>query len=147
MVFNARWAGRQLDRRPNAAIPAAVAGMALIASATTSTNLGLSIGLITIIAAGIISIMPVFWMLAGRMFAGMAAAAGLAIINSVGSLAGVTGAFTRSRNRSQGISTGHLRPRRQPDCVLRVDRLAARGTFRHALTQSVTPLLDVLDNT
>lgn len=108
MVVNALHSNRTGERRLHAAIPAACAGLGLILSAAVADQLTLSMLLISIAAAGIIGITPLFWIFSGRALTGVAAAAGLAMINSVGSLAGITGAMITNvaKNMTGSIHSG-----------------------------------------
>jgi MFS family permease len=108
MVANAMHSNRTGERRLHAAIPALLAGTALILSAMFTHQLSVSILLISIAASGIISIMPIFWTFAGRLLSGAAAAAGLAMINSIGSLSGITGAMitNMAKNVTGDVNSG-----------------------------------------
>lgn len=108
MIANAAHSNKTGERRLHAAIPALMAGVALILSAKFSSNLPVSMFLITIAASGIIGIMPIFWSFSGQLLSGVAAAAGLAMINSIGSLSGVTGAMITNvvKNMTGDINNG-----------------------------------------
>ncbi|WP_425572923.1 MFS transporter [Paraburkholderia caribensis] len=93
MVANAAHSHKTQERRVHAAVPAFIAGIALMLSARFAGNLPLSMTLITVAAAGIMAIIPLFWSFAGQLLTGVAAAAGLALINSIGSLSGIAGAM------------------------------------------------------
>jgi D-galactonate transporter len=91
MMLWGRRSDRKADRTWHIAMPAFVAAAALGASAqlTDSPLLGavmLSVGAICIYAA-----LPVFWTLPTSMLAGSAAAAGIALINSIGNVGGFLG--------------------------------------------------------
>ena len=68
----------------------------------------MSLLLISVSAAGILGVAPLFWIFSGRALTGVAAAAGLAMINSVGSLAGVTGAMITNvaKNITGNVNSG-----------------------------------------
>jgi nitrate/nitrite transporter NarK len=108
MIANAVHSHRTGERRLHAAVPALLAGIALLLSATFTHELSVSILLISIAASGIIGIMPIFWTFAGRLLSGAAAAAGLAMINSVGSLSGITGAMITNvaKNVTGDVNSG-----------------------------------------
>jgi len=108
MLANVMHSNHTGERRLHAAVPAACAGIALILSAAFASRLGLSVLFITVAASGIIGITPLFWIFSGRALSGSAAAAGLAMINSIGSLAGVTGAMITNiaKNLTGNIHSG-----------------------------------------
>ncbi|MGH8788988.1 MAG: MFS transporter [Cupriavidus necator] len=108
LVANAMHSNRTGERRLHAAIPAACAGIGLILSAACADQLGPSLLLISVAAAGILGVTPLFWIFAGRALTGAAAAAGLAMINSVGSLAGITGAMITNvaKNVTGNVNSG-----------------------------------------
>src|SRR5690606_6041192 len=81
------------ERRLHAAIPAFIGGAALIFSAFFADNLVLSIVFLSVAASGILSLMPIFWTLPGTVLSGVAAAAGIGMINAIGNLSGFTGSM------------------------------------------------------
>ena len=93
MRANALHSERKGEKRLHGTVPAIAAGIALPCSAYFSADLTISLAMITIAAAGILSLMPIFWSLPGRLLTGKAAAVGLAGINSLGSLSGILGAL------------------------------------------------------
>ncbi|GGF34418.1 MFS transporter [Aliidongia dinghuensis] len=93
MRLNALHSEKAGEKRLHGAAPAILAGLALPLSAYFSQNLAASLALIAVAAAGILSLMPIFWTLPGRILTGKAAAVGLAGINSFGSLSGILGAM------------------------------------------------------
>lgn len=100
MFFNARHSMRTGERQLHTALPALVGGIGLILSAVFATSVPVSMVFLTIAAAGILGMMPVFWTLPGTILSGAAAAAGIALINSVGSLSGIAGSFISSAAQS-----------------------------------------------
>jgi len=108
MIANSIHSNRTGERRLHAAVPALLAGIALILSATFTHQIAVSILLISIAASGIIGIMPIFWTFPGQLLSGSAAAAGLAMINSVGSLSGITGALITNvaKNITGDVNSG-----------------------------------------
>ncbi|WP_343675802.1 MFS transporter [Paraburkholderia heleia] len=108
MIANAIHSHKTQERRIHAAVPALVAGIALILSARFAGNLPLSMMLITVAAAGIMAIIPLFWSFAGQLLSGIAAAAGLALINSIGSLSGIAGAMITNvvKNMTGSVTDG-----------------------------------------
>ncbi|MDB6048919.1 MAG: Permease of the major facilitator superfamily [Pseudomonas sp.] len=93
MTLNARHSNRTGERRMHAAIPAFIGGVGLILSAYFAANLTLSILFLSVAASGILSLMPIFWTLPGTVLSGVAAAAGIGMINAIGNLSGFTGSM------------------------------------------------------
>jgi nitrate/nitrite transporter NarK len=60
----------------------------LIAATVYSDSTALALAALSLATAGILSTFPLFWSLPTAMLGGAAAAAGIALINSVGNLAG-----------------------------------------------------------
>lgn len=112
VVFNLT-IGRSSDRRGERRWH--MAGCALLTSAgylvcamTAGQLLPLMIGM-SMIMAGIIAWMPIFWTIPPRFLAGVAAAAGIALINSLGQLGGVIAPFMIGRIRDlTGATTSAL---------------------------------------
>jgi len=67
--------------------------MGLIGSAFFAHNLPVSIFFLSISASGLLSLMPIFWTLPGTVLSGVAAAAGIGMINAIGNLSGFTGSM------------------------------------------------------
>jgi nitrate/nitrite transporter NarK len=93
MLLNARHSNRTGERRLHAAIPAFIGGAGLILSAFFADNLVLSVLFLSVSASGILSLMPIFWTLPGTVLSGVAAAAGIGMINAIGNLSGFTGSM------------------------------------------------------
>ncbi|HDR9189462.1 MFS transporter [Burkholderia vietnamiensis] len=93
MLWNASHSRKTGERRLHAAIPALIGGVGLIASAACAQNVALSIVLLTIATCAILALMPIYWTFPGQILSGTAAAAGIALINSVGNLSGFTGSM------------------------------------------------------
>lgn len=100
MFFNARHSARTGERQFHTAVPALIGGLGLILSAFFASSVPLSLVFLTVAAAGILGMMPVFWTLPGTILSGAAAAAGIALINSIGSLSGIAGSFISSTAQS-----------------------------------------------
>jgi nitrate/nitrite transporter NarK len=81
---------RQLERRMHAMIPLALAAFGFGASALLNDPVQKMV-LMTIGIFGVFAVLPVFWTLPTAYLSGASAAAGIAIINSVGNLAGFAG--------------------------------------------------------
>jgi MFS family permease len=88
MIALGRSADKHHERRWHLAIPAALGGAGLICSALWAHNTVMAMAALTLATAGIISILPLFWSLPTAIVGGIAAAAGIAFINSLGNLAG-----------------------------------------------------------
>lgn len=103
MVWNARQAEKTGRYRlyGTAAVLLAACGMFL--ATVFHDRFGFSLAMLTVAASGILALMPIFWTLPGRILSGTAAAAGLALINSCGSLSGVLGSLLLGY---LGIQTG-----------------------------------------
>ena len=93
MFLNARHSNRTGERRLHAAIPAFIGGCGLILSAAFAHDVVLSIVFLTVAASGVLSLMPIFWTLPGTVLSGVAAAAGIGMINAFGNLSGFTGSM------------------------------------------------------
>lgn len=93
MLLNARHSNRTGERRLHAAIPAFIGGCGLILSAAFAHDVVLSILFLTVAASGVLSLMPIFWTLPGTVLSGVAAAAGIGMINAFGNLSGFTGSM------------------------------------------------------
>lgn len=91
MILVARSSDRRLERRYHAAIPLLMAGMALLLMGTTHSPFFL-VALLCLLA-GIYSYFGPFWALPSEFLTGYSAAAGIALINSVGSLGGFAGPY------------------------------------------------------
>lgn len=79
---------KQSERRWHVAIPAALGGLGLVASTLFQGNTTLAMISLTVATVGIITSLPLFWSLPTAILGGTAAAAGIALINSLGNLAG-----------------------------------------------------------
>jgi D-galactonate transporter len=88
MLLVARSADKHGERRWHIAVPAAVGALGLVLSVIWSTNTPLAMLGLTLATMGILTTLPLFWSLPTAMLAGTGAAAGIAMINSLGNLAG-----------------------------------------------------------
>jgi ACS family tartrate transporter-like MFS transporter len=95
-LFGMVWWGRRSDhvveRRYHAAFPLFIAA-AGIAVSTALDNPTLKMISLCVAGFGIFANLPVFWTLPTAFLSGAAAAAGIAVINSIGNLAGFVGPF------------------------------------------------------
>ena len=83
-----RSADRQRERRWHLIIPAAMGAVGFTVAASFAQNTTVSLVFLSLAAAGVLTCAPLFWSLPTAFLSGTAAAAGIAVINSVGNLAG-----------------------------------------------------------
>ncbi|KMN37796.1 MFS transporter [Chromobacterium sp. LK1] len=88
-----RSADARRERRWHLALPALTAAAGFVAVALFPDSTALSLLALCLAAAGVLSCAPLFWSLPTAFLSGGAAAAGIAIINSVGNLAGFASPF------------------------------------------------------
>lgn len=107
MLITAQLSDRSGQRRRFVALGAAVAGSGLIATAAV-TGLIPSLLLLSIAMLGLASMFGPFWTLATSFVRGAGAAAGIALINSVGNIGGFVGPYAIGslRDRTDGFSAG-----------------------------------------
>src|SRR5882672_8989193 len=96
---------RSGERQWHTAVPA-FAGAIALTGAAYSTSVGPSIVLISVAVLGVFSMMGPFWAMPTSFLSGAAAAAGIAIINSIGNLGGFFGPLVIGMVRT---STGHFK--------------------------------------
>ena len=92
MVLVSRNSDRTMERRYHAAIPAIVAGIALV-SLGAAHSVFFSIFLLCFAAVGIYSVYGPFWSLPSEFLTGFAAASGIGLISSVANLGGFVGPY------------------------------------------------------
>jgi ACS family tartrate transporter-like MFS transporter len=90
MILVSRSSDRRFERRYHVAIPAIIAGLALVLLGTTRSPF-YSVILLSLLAAGVYSLYGPFWALPSEFLTGFSAAAGIALINSIGNLGGFAG--------------------------------------------------------
>ncbi|MBD3002718.1 MFS transporter [Streptomyces sp. 5-10] len=83
-----RSADKRRERRWHLVIPSLMGAVGFSLSAVWNGSTALSLTALSVAAAGVLTCAPLFWSLPTAFLGGTAAAAGLAIINSVGNLAG-----------------------------------------------------------
>lgn len=83
-----RSADRHRERRWHLIIPALMGAIGFSMAAVTTGSTVLALISLSIAAAGVLTCAPLFWSLPTAFLGGSAAAAGIAVINSVGNLAG-----------------------------------------------------------
>ena len=93
MILISRNSDRLLERRYHVAIPAVIGGVALLLLGTTHSPV-IGVLLLSFLAMAVYGIMGPFWALPSEFLTGFSAAAGLALINSAGNLAGLVGPWT-----------------------------------------------------
>lgn len=88
MIVMGRSADASRKRRLHVAIPIAMGVIGLIGSGVFATSPIIAIACLTLSTMGVLTALVLFWSLPTAFLGGMAAAGGLAIINSCGNLAG-----------------------------------------------------------
>jgi D-galactonate transporter len=88
MIAAARHSDQTGERRLHLALAAFIGAAALLVSTHYANDPVLALAALSIATAGILSAFPVFWSVPTAMLGGTAAAAGIAMINSLGNLAG-----------------------------------------------------------
>lgn len=88
MLLVARSADRTGERRWHVAIPGMLGAVGLALSVILAKDGTLAIAALTLGLSGIMTTLPLFWSLPTAFLAGTGAAAGIALINSLGNLAG-----------------------------------------------------------
>jgi D-galactonate transporter len=88
MVLAARHSDRTGERRWHTAGAALAGALGLVVATVYSDNTVIALAALSVATAGILSTFPIFWSLPTAMLGGAAAAAGIAMINSIGNLAG-----------------------------------------------------------
>jgi D-galactonate transporter len=88
MVLVSRSADRKRERRWHIALPAAAGAVGLVLSVVWAHNTPLAMASLTLATMGILTTLSLFWSLPTAFLAGTGAAAGIAMINSIGNLAG-----------------------------------------------------------
>jgi len=106
MIALARNSDRTGERRWHAAV-AAFAGAAGLVMSTYAHSPVMALAALSVATAGILSTFPVFWSLPTSMLGGTAAAAGIAMINSVGNLAGFVSPYVVGAIKDMTRSTAH----------------------------------------
>ncbi|OYV31337.1 MAG: MFS transporter, partial [Thiomonas sp. 20-64-5] len=91
MILVGRSSDKRHERRWHVAIPALLGAVGLALSTLWSADTTLAMAALTLATVGIMVVLPLFWALPNAFLAGTAAAAGIALINAVGNLAGFFG--------------------------------------------------------
>lgn len=93
MRLNALHAERTREHRLHGAIPGLIGGICLAAATYFGSHFVFALAMLSVTTACILSLMPVYWTVPGRLLAGPACAIGLAMINSSGSFSGILGSL------------------------------------------------------
>lgn len=93
MLFVGRNSDRTGERRWHYAASAAIAALGLVGAVVWHDQTVAAMIALTIASMGLQSLAPVFWTMPTRILGGTAAAAGVAIINAIGNLAGFVSPF------------------------------------------------------
>lgn len=88
MLVVAKSADRSGERRWHVAIPGLLGALGLALSVVFADDAGLAIAALTLGLSGIMATLPLFWSLPTAFLTGAGAAAGIALINSLGNLSG-----------------------------------------------------------
>ena len=88
MIWNGIHSDRSGERRLHCALATLVASIGLILTGFFIGNAVLALCALTLAAIGILAAFPVFWSIPAAFLTGTAAAGGIALINSIGNLAG-----------------------------------------------------------
>ncbi|WP_206363370.1 MFS transporter [Cupriavidus necator] len=76
------------ERRWHLIVPALMGAVGFAIAASFTKNTGVAIAALSLAAAGVLTCAPLFWSLPTSFLTGIAAASGIAVVNSVGNLAG-----------------------------------------------------------
>nr|WP_237717139.1 MFS transporter [Cupriavidus basilensis] len=109
MILYGRHSDKRAERRWHYAVAVAIGGVGLALTSWTGAYMWLSVGLIAIAIAGSVSALPVFWAVATAQLSPQSTAAGIAIITSLGNLAGLACPYVLGViKQSTGSLTGGL---------------------------------------
>lgn len=109
MIVNGYRSDRTGERRWHVAGPAIFASLGWLLCASVESP-WISLAALTMIQVGIMSMIPTFWALPTAFLSGLAAAGGIALVNSVGNLGGFLGpnVLGQSRELTGGFFAGLL---------------------------------------
>jgi MFS transporter, ACS family, tartrate transporter len=93
MTLVGRSSDRRCERRYHTAIPLVIGAIALVVLGTTASSVFFSVTLWCLVASGIYSLFGPFLSLPNEFLTGFSAAAGIALINSIGNLGGFVGPY------------------------------------------------------
>src|SRR5262249_11163499 len=107
MLLTSRSGDLRRERRWHVAIPALSGGIGLVLSAVWAGSTTMAMAALTLATSGIVTSLPLFWSLPTSFLRGTAAAAGIALINSIGNLGGFVGpyavGFIKDMTRSTNV--------------------------------------------
>ena len=89
MVVVSRSSDRKAERRWHLAVPALFGAVGMVAAALGSSDTWTTIAALTLANIGICAALPLFWSMPTALLGGAAAAAGIALVNSISCLGGV----------------------------------------------------------
>ena len=104
MILLGRSADRRRERRWHLIVPALLGAVGFVVAASTGSTV-IAIAALSVAAGGVLTCAPLFWSLPTAFLAGTGAAAGIALINSVGNLAGFVSPYVIGALRDQTGST------------------------------------------
>jgi ACS family tartrate transporter-like MFS transporter len=107
MVINGWHSDKTGERRWHSAVPQFIAAIALFGLITLPASMRVSVALFTLLGSSE-SFLPVFWAMPTEILSESAAAAGVGLVNAVGSVAGFAGpfAFGYLNSRTGSFSSG-----------------------------------------
>ena len=105
MIITGQSADKHRERRWHIVVPALLGSLGLMLSTLFAHNVVLAMVALTLATAGIITALPLFWSLPTAFLGGAAAAAGIALINSLGNLAGFVSPYMVGWLKDQTHST------------------------------------------
>jgi D-galactonate transporter len=105
MVWNGAHSDKTGERRMHCAVATLIACLGLVATGMLLHNALFALIALSIASVGILAAFPVFWSIPAAFLAGTAAAGGIALINSIGNLAGFVAPYMIG---SLKTSTGSL---------------------------------------
>lgn len=110
MVLVAQSADRRDERRWHVVIPAVAGALGLLLSVVWADRHFLAIAALTVGTCGVLSAIPQTWSIATAVLGGGAAAAGIAVINSIGNLSGFAGPYAMGwlKDATGSTATGVL---------------------------------------
>jgi len=94
MLWNGNHSDRTGEVRLHCGIATLIAAIGLVATGALIGHAAAALIALTVAAVGILAAFPVFWAMPQTFLAGTAAAGGIAVINSVGNLAGFVAPYT-----------------------------------------------------
>ena len=105
MILVSRSADARRERRWHVVIPALAGSVGLVLSTLLSGDPAMAMAALSLATVGIITTLPLFWSLPTAYLGGVAAAAGIALINSLGNLAGFVSPFLIGKIKDATQST------------------------------------------